>query len=150
MVNMKAKVDSFALGLQEMIMADGDNLSVGERQLLCVARALLRKSRILILDEATASIDMENDQLITHCIRDQFAACTILAVAHRLATIIDYDRILVLDHGRVAEFDTPCALLDKPQSLFRQLVDATGPASAEHLEATARAAHAAKHAQAAH
>ncbi|XP_076024056.1 ATP-binding cassette sub-family C member 3 isoform X2 [Genypterus blacodes] len=89
----------------------GENLSVGQRQLVCLARALLRKTRILILDEATAAIDLETDDLIQSTIRSQFEDCTVFTIAHRLNTIMDYTRVLVLDKGQIAEFDTPTNLL---------------------------------------
>ncbi|NXX95541.1 MRP3 protein, partial [Centropus bengalensis] len=89
----------------------GENLSVGQRQLLCLARALLRKTRVLILDEATAAIDLETDDLIQGTIRTQFEGCTVLMIAHRLNTIMDYTRVLVLDNGTIAEFDTPASLI---------------------------------------
>ncbi|XP_029456115.1 canalicular multispecific organic anion transporter 2 isoform X2 [Rhinatrema bivittatum] len=89
----------------------GENLSVGQRQLVCLARALLRKTRILVLDEATAAVDLETDDLIQMTIRTQFEDCTVLTIAHRLNTIMDYTRVLVLDKGRIAEFDTPINLL---------------------------------------
>ncbi|XP_060584157.1 multidrug resistance-associated protein 1-like [Ruditapes philippinarum] len=111
----------------------GQNLSVGQRQLVCLARTLLHKTKILILDEATAAVDMETDDLIqfllfyypnlsflynSDTIRKQFSECTILAVAHRLNTVMDYDRIMVLDKGKLAEFDTPAFLLDNTESIF--------------------------------
>ena len=78
---------------------------------MCLARAILRKSKILVMDEATANVDMETDELIQKTIRTRFRECTVLTVAHRLATIIDSDRMLVLGAGRVLEYDSPFRLL---------------------------------------
>lgn len=89
---------------------------------MCMARALLRQPRILILDEATASVDFESDALIQQTIREKFADCTMLTIAHRINTIMDSDKVLVLDQGEVAEFDTPEALLSDPTTLFSGLV----------------------------
>ncbi|KAJ2465898.1 ATPase-like protein, partial [Coemansia sp. RSA 2337] len=91
------------------------------RQLICLARALLKRAKVLVLDEATAAIDPESDAIIQNSIRKEFKDCTVLTIAHRLNTIIDSDRILVLDQGQVAEFDTPNALLAKEGGLFRGL-----------------------------
>ncbi|XP_077481256.1 ATP-binding cassette sub-family C member 3 isoform X3 [Stigmatopora argus] len=102
----------------------GENLSVGQRQLICLARALLRKTRILILDEATAAIDLETDDLIQSTIRTQFEDCTVFTIAHRLNTIMDYTRVLVLDKGQIAEFDTPANLLSQRGIFYGMVKDA--------------------------
>ena len=115
-------------GLDAEISEGGGNLSVGQRQLLCMARALLRGSQILILDEATSNVDNMTDRLIQETIRSAFKDCTVLTIAHRLHTIINCDRILVLDDGRVQEFDTPDNLLNDPSSAFLKMVEEAGRA----------------------
>ncbi|KAJ2481690.1 hypothetical protein IWW56_001601 [Coemansia sp. RSA 2131] len=109
------------VGLNKWIKYGGSNFSVGERQLISLCRALLWRRKILILDEATANIDNKTDQLIQTVLRDEFKDCTILTIAHRLNTVMDCDRILVMDQGTVAEFDTPKNLLARDGS-FTQLV----------------------------
>jgi ABC-type multidrug transport system fused ATPase/permease subunit len=112
-------------GLEHPVSEGGENLSVGQRQLLCLARALLRRTRVLVLDEATAAVDLETDDLIQVTIRKEFAESTVLTIAHRLNTIMDYDRIMVLDKGKLVEFDSPEKLLANPQSIFHGMaVDA--------------------------
>ncbi|KAJ2653569.1 Multidrug resistance-associated protein 9 [Coemansia sp. RSA 1250] len=103
--------------------ADGTRFSAGQRQLLSLSRALLWNRKIVILDEATANIDSHTDQLIQQLIRQEFAHSTVLTIAHRLNTVMDSDRILVMNQGHVVEFDTPQALLQQPGSLFKQMVD---------------------------
>ena len=98
-------------GLDAPVREAGENWSVGQRQLICLARVLLRRTRVLVMDEASAFIDIETDNTLQRMIRSEFAGCTVLTVAHRLATIMDYDLIAVLDDGRVAEFGTPAELL---------------------------------------
>uniref|UniRef100_A0A8C1S897 ABC-type glutathione-S-conjugate transporter n=1 Tax=Cyprinus carpio TaxID=7962 RepID=A0A8C1S897_CYPCA len=102
----------------------GENLSVGQRQLVCLARALLRKTRILVLDEATAAVDLETDDLIQSTIRTQFEDCTVFTIAHRLNTIMDYTRVLVLDKGQIAEFDTPTNLISQKGIFYGMAKDA--------------------------
>ncbi|XP_070201507.1 multidrug resistance-associated protein 1-like isoform X2 [Littorina saxatilis] len=99
----------------------GDNLSVGQRQLVCLARSLLRKTKILVLDEATAAVDMETDELIQNTIRTEFSDCTVITIAHRLNTIMDYDRIVVMDKGQIRECDSPQALLNNKSSIFHSM-----------------------------
>jgi ATP-binding cassette, subfamily C (CFTR/MRP), member 1 len=99
---------------------DAEFFSHGQRQLFCLARAILRKSKLVILDEVTSSVDMKSDELMQQVIRKEFNDCTIIAVAHRLDTIMDFDRIALLSGGELVEFDTPEALLGRP-SAFREL-----------------------------
>ncbi|CAG2241571.1 ABC transporter 7,ATP-dependent bile acid permease,Multidrug resistance-associated protein 7,Multidrug resistance-associated protein 1,ABC transporter C family member 8,Canalicular multispecific organic anion transporter 2,Canalicular multispecific organic anion transporter 1,Metal resistance protein YCF1,Multidrug resistance-associated protein 5,ATP-binding cassette sub-family C member Sur [Mytilus edulis] len=116
--HLKKFVDGLEKGLDHMCSEGGENFSVGQRQLMCLARALLRKTKILVLDEATAAVDLETDDLIQNTIRTEFSDCTILTIAHRLNTIMDYTRIMVLDAGNISEFDTPSNLLDNCESMF--------------------------------
>ncbi|XP_058980634.1 multidrug resistance-associated protein 1 isoform X12 [Musca domestica] len=116
--HLKTFVKSLPSGLNHEITEGGENLSVGQRQLVCLARALLRKTKVLILDEATAAVDLETDDLIQKTIRSEFADCTILTIAHRLNTILDSDKVIVLDKGEISEFDSPNNLLNNPQSAF--------------------------------
>lgn len=120
-------------GLQSTVAENGENWSVGQRQLICLCRALLRKPKILVLDEATASVDSFTDALIQKTIRTEFSNATILTIAHRLNTIMDSNRIVVMDRGVIAEFDTPAHLMDNPSSHLNWLVDQTGPQNAEVL-----------------
>jgi len=110
--HLKNFVSGLNDGLQHQVTEGGENLSVGQRQLVCLARALLRKSKILVLDEATAAVDLETDELIQKTIRDEFADHTVFTIAHRLNTIMDYDRVLVLDSGAIVELDSPANLLN--------------------------------------
>ena len=116
--HLKGYVTGIEGGLQHTITEGGENLSVGQRQMVCLARALLRKTKILILDEATAAVDLETDELIQATIRREFANCTVLTIAHRLNTIMDYDKIVVLDKGTIKEFAPPNQLLQNENSIF--------------------------------
>ncbi|TCD67258.1 hypothetical protein EIP91_000335 [Steccherinum ochraceum] len=112
--------------LDSPVSEGGDNFSTGEKQLLCMARAILKRTKVLVMDEATASVDYGTDELIGKTIRQEFAASTILTIAHRLRTIIDYDRVMLLDEGRIVEFDRPSVLLQNTSSRFHGLCQAAG------------------------
>uniref|UniRef100_A0A8C4T0M2 ABC-type glutathione-S-conjugate transporter n=1 Tax=Erpetoichthys calabaricus TaxID=27687 RepID=A0A8C4T0M2_ERPCA len=122
--HLKDFVQSLPEHIHHEVAEGGENLSVGQRQLLCLTRALLRKTKVLILDEATASIDLETDNLVQMTIRKTFSDCTILTIAHRLHTIMDSDRVLVLDSGRVVEFDSPENLLEKGGVFYHMVSEA--------------------------
>ncbi|CAG9814463.1 unnamed protein product [Phaedon cochleariae] len=123
--------------LENRVMDRGANYSVGQRQLICLARAILRNNKILMLDEATANVDPQTDALIQKTIRRKFVDCTVLTVAHRLNTIMDSDKVLVMDAGTVAEFDHPHKLLQRSDSVFYKMVAETGPATSEQLRKVA-------------
>lgn len=122
--HIKDMVSQLPNSLHSEVTDNGENFSVGERQLLCVARALLRHSKILLLDEATAAIDTETDRLIQDTIRSSFSGCTTLVIAHRLNTVLGCNRIMVLDQGQILEFDTPSNLLADENSRFRAMMEA--------------------------
>jgi ABC-type multidrug transport system fused ATPase/permease subunit len=124
-VHLIEDVGRWGQGLSYEVSEKGENLSVGQRQLICIARALLRESRIVVLDEATASVDQELDRLIQVAVKECFRGRTSLTIAHRLETIADSDRILVMEQGLVAEFDTPANLLAKRDGLFASLMQST-------------------------
>ena len=113
-------------GLEHQITEGGSNLSVGQRQLMCLARALLRKTKVLILDEATAAVDLETDDLVQATIRQEFSECTVITIAHRLNTIMDSNRVMVLDQGNIAEFDSPDNLLANKETIFYSMARNAG------------------------
>jgi len=120
--------------LDIVVEENGGNFSVGERQLICLSRAIVRKSPILLLDEATSSVDAETDKAIQQTIRSVFEKQTILTIAHRIDTILDYDRILIMDNGKKMEFDTPSALLCDEKSMFTQIVQESFGLDAENVQ----------------
>ena len=117
--NMDTFVEKLDDKLDANISEKGGNISVGQKQLLCMARAILRQTKILVLDEATANVDHETDQLIQGTIRRKFKHCTVMTVAHRINTIIDFDRIMVMADGKLVEFDSPSSLMDKKGHFYK-------------------------------
>ncbi|GFQ80003.1 multidrug resistance-associated protein 1 [Trichonephila clavata] len=124
--HLKSFVTSLEKGLEHEVSEGGENLSVGQRQLVCLARALLRKTKVLILDEATAAVDVETDELIQSTIRTKFDDCTVLTIAHRLNTIMDYDKVIVLSKGEIVEMDKPENLLKREDSIFYSMAKDAG------------------------
>lgn len=109
--------------LDSAVGDEGSNFSAGEKQLVALCRALVKQSRIIVLDEATSNVDAETDAKLQRTIQTEFAASTILCIAHRLNTIAHYDRVLVMDDGKVAEYGSVMELFDTPHSMFRTLCD---------------------------
>ena len=120
-VQLKAMVEKLPGQLEYRVNETGSNFSVGERQLVCLARALVQKSKIIVMDEATANVDFKTDNLIQEVIRHKFKDSTVLTIAHRLNTIMDYDKVLILDGGRMVEFDKPEMLIQNG-GIFAELV----------------------------
>ncbi|PNF15053.1 Multidrug resistance-associated protein 9 [Cryptotermes secundus] len=128
-------------GLDFLVNEGGSNFSAGQRQLVCLARAIVRNNRILVLDEATANVDPQTDAFIQKTIRTKFERCTVLTIAHRLNTIMDSDRVLVMEAGTMVEFDHPHLLLQNKKGKFFKMVQETGKAMAEQLHKVAEEAY---------
>ncbi|KAI1720590.1 ABC transporter transmembrane region domain-containing protein [Ditylenchus destructor] len=131
--NLKQYAEMLPGKLQYEITENGDNISIGQRQLVCLARALLRKTKVLILDEATAAVDMATDAMIQNTIRKEFRNSTVITIAHRLNTIMDYDRIIVLEAGSIREFDSPSVLMANKKSVFYGMVRACNSGTSTNL-----------------
>ncbi|XP_031366804.1 multidrug resistance-associated protein 4-like isoform X3 [Apis dorsata] len=136
-VELKTSISSLDYNVEQ----GGANFSVGQRQLLCLARAILRNNKILLLDEATANVDPTTDALIQKTIRQKFKDCTVLTIAHRLNTIMDNNKILVMDHGMAIEFDHPYILLKNEENHFTRMVKETGKVMFEQLKKIAKEAY---------
>jgi ATP-binding cassette subfamily C (CFTR/MRP) protein 1 len=133
MIGLDEHVSSLTLKLESLVESQGENLSAGQRQLMCLGYSILAKPKILVMDEATSQIDGESDQLIQTLIRTHFKDTTVISIAHRLNTIAAFDRVIVLHEGEVVEFDSPRHLLSNPDSLFSQLTEASGPSNAQAI-----------------
>eukprot|EP00760_Papus_ankaliazontas_P009915 PhM_4_TR14158/c0_g1_i12/m.51510/K05673/ABCC4; ATP-binding cassette, subfamily C (CFTR/MRP), member 4 len=128
-------------GIGAFVEDRGRNFSVGQKQLICIARALLRRPCILLMDEATANVDHETDQVIQRAVRELFASATVIEIAHRLHTVMDTDRVVVMSDGRVIEVGSPHALLQDTSGVFHDLVEATGPTTSSELRKIAKMHH---------
>ncbi|EDV26684.1 uncharacterized protein TRIADDRAFT_22580, partial [Trichoplax adhaerens] len=139
-VQLSEYVSNLSRKLDDEVSEAGSNFSVGQKQLLCLARAILKKNKILVIDEATANVDFNTDQVIQKSIRSRFHHCTVITIAHRLNTVIDCDRIMVFKDGRLIEFDSPFALLQNKNSEFANMVSKSGWNEYERLFSIARKA----------
>lgn len=110
------------LKLDSSVSENGENWSMGQRQLVCLGRVLLKRSKILVLDEATASVDTATDNLIQKTLREHFSDCTVITIAHRISSVIDSDMVLLLSNGIIEEYDSPVKLLENKSSSFAKLV----------------------------
>lgn len=108
--------------LESTVIENGENWSVGQRQLVCLGRVILRKRRILVLDEATSSVDPITDSLIQKTLKQHFTECTVVTIAHRITSVLDSEKVILLDNGEIAEHDSPATLLEDTSSLFSKLV----------------------------
>ncbi|XP_076227568.1 putative multidrug resistance-associated protein lethal(2)03659 isoform X2 [Nomia melanderi] len=136
-VELKETISEMAAGLNTKVAEEGSNFSVGQRQLLCLVRALIRNNKIMVLDEATANVDPQTDSLIQQTVRKKFMDCTVFTIAHRLNTVMDSDKIIVMDQGSLVEFDHPYVLLQK-KGYFYDMVQKTGAAMANSLTEVAK------------
>jgi len=141
-VGLKSYVQTLEKQLDTDMTGCATIFSTGQKQLVCLARAIINKSQIIVLDEATANVDVETDNFIQKTIMRKFQNCTVITIAHRLITIADYDRVVVMDNGRVVEYDTPYNLLvqkigdskiTKPTSVFAEMVTSTGNIMSEKI-----------------
>ncbi|KAG9074954.1 hypothetical protein FRC06_010360 [Ceratobasidium sp. 370] len=136
---LQTEDDEGYIGLDSGVSAGGGNFSLGQRQIMALARAIVRRSKVLILDEATAAIDYNTDAAIQHSIRTELNDMTLIIVAHRLQTICDADKIMVLEAGKIIEFDSPTALLQRDGGAFKSLVDESGDRDALYAMAKKQA-----------
>lgn len=137
-VELKNVVSTLPGRIDCTVLHGGSNFSAGQRQLLCLARAILRNNKILVLDEATANVDSDTDQLIQETIRQKFDDCTVITIAHRLNTIMDNDKVMVVDEGDIVEYGHPFELIQNKNGLFKHLLDETGPLTAAELTLIAK------------
>jgi ABC-type multidrug transport system fused ATPase/permease subunit len=135
---LKPQFETLPEKLEQLITEGGDQLSLGQKQLFMIATALLKKPKILVLDESTSAMDDDSDKNMQRVIKECFKDTTVISIAHRLDTIIEYDRVLVLERGQITDYDTPHALLKNPDSIFSQMAKASGTTQYEQLVQKAR------------
>uniref|UniRef100_A0A452FNI3 Multidrug resistance-associated protein 4-like n=2 Tax=Capra hircus TaxID=9925 RepID=A0A452FNI3_CAPHI len=140
-VQLKETIQGLPGKMETELAESGSNLSVGQRQLLCLARALLRKNKILIMDEATSNVDPRTDELIRKIIHGTFVQCTVITITNRLSSVVDSDRIMVLDSGKLEEYDKPHVLLHNKSSLFYKMAQHLGETEANALIEKAKQVH---------
>lgn len=133
-VELKQFITESPSQLNTNVFESGSNFSIGQRQLVCLARAIIRKNKILVMDEATANVDPHTDALIQKTIRKKFVDCTVITIAHRLHTVMDCDRVLVMNAGEVVEFDHPHNLLQNTDNIFYTMVQITGKVTSKNLQ----------------
>nr|CAI5818820.1 unnamed protein product [Callosobruchus analis] len=139
-VSIAVKLKGYIKDLNQEVNEGGSNFSVGQKQLICLARAIIRNNKILVLDEATANIDESTDQLIQAAIRSNFSECTVLTIAHRLNTITDSDRVLVMHDGQALEFGPPVELLANQEGAFARMAREAGPEAESAIRQAAQEA----------
>ncbi|VVC32376.1 ABC transporter type 1, transmembrane domain,ABC transporter-like,P-loop containing nucleoside triphosphate [Cinara cedri] len=132
-VQLRLAIEKLPGGLNTKMSDGGSNFSIGQRQLVCLARAIIRKNKILVLDEATANVDPQTDTLIQNTIKNKFLTCTVMTIAHRLNTVMDSDKVLVMDSGIMVEFDHPYILLKNRRGFLYKMVEQTGRTTADLL-----------------
>eukprot|EP00127_Corallochytrium_limacisporum_P002428 Clim_evm69s119 gene=Clim_evmTU69s119 len=131
-------MDANGFSLDTKVEENGRNISAGQKQLVCLARAMLHQPSVIVMDEVTSHVDPTTEQLISTALRTYFADSTVIQIAHRLHTVVDCDRIAVMVHGEIAEFDTPLALIERQSGLFRRMSETLGPREFEKLRDVAR------------
>ncbi|ELR45351.1 hypothetical protein M91_01311, partial [Bos mutus] len=137
-VQLKEAIEGFPGKMNAELAESGLNLSSGQRQLVCLARAILRENRILIIDKATSNVDPRTDELIQKTIHEKFSQCTVLTITHSLSNVIDCTQIMVLDSGRLKEYDNPYGLLQNKDKLFYKMVQQLGETEAAALTERAK------------
>ena len=130
---LKEAIFNQGLGLDAELNGETISFSAGQKQLLCLARAVLRRNKVIMMDEATANVDNETDRIIQETVKEKFKGCTLLVIAHRMRTIIESNEIIVMDKGECREYDSPSELFKNENSLFRNLIQQSGLKESEHL-----------------